>query len=288
MSIGSIKNKSILVILLIFILGLIVILLSYSCLFYPSLEKTENEEYFWVTISGKVSPDNNISKLLEKDTETYLKNRPNFVWVFNDYYSLDQLCRSERISMSEIQWINTIGQYHISFQLPINMNIVVTTECAGCNKKKIYVEKNNTSIQLDLLWGIDNCAEEFEIFEDPLKQIEHLERILVGAENTLQYADIDLTKKEQIRKEDISQANDFLQLARNEKNETQKLIFALQSQWFYQRAKYRISFEQLEKCFLDFNKTLSKFNNSLCYIPNYESYEKYGYEQGNSIGHYRI
>ena len=138
----KIPNSPIIALLTIVII-IAILSLTYIYWFMPFLERTIPHDYSWVKIEGNIYPDNKMSLLLDSDFETYVNNKPKYVFVYYDFYNLDRLCYGNRVSLIEIEWTNeTYGKYSASFEIPFNITVILTTECAGCNSERFEINKN--------------------------------------------------------------------------------------------------------------------------------------------------
>lgn len=219
---------------------------------------------YWVTIHGKVLPSPNIT---EKDTA----QRPRFMYVYYPYFNPEYVCNSKEIQLADITWLNdNEGIYSITFTLSVDMEVILTTDCTGCNPKRVSISRSNNNVEADVFWGTEKCYSEYDIPDS-------VDEIISRNQNRFDYMDIELTTKnfnaseKQDIKSDIKDGREQIRNSNEIKTDINESIkHALYSEFFFWRAKYKWELFDLKYCIEDIDKLEGQFIDK-CYYHDYSS-----------------
>lgn len=255
----------------------------------PFILKTEVQKGFWINIYGKVSPDVSAAN----------QTPPQYARIYSYLYDYDfeSLCSKSGTTLrgiAKIKWDNSSnGEYSISIELPVSMNIYVATDCGDCNRKKVYIDSKENEKNVDILWGKTSCSNDVVVSDNYFDEKTYLERLISGFQIPLN----EISDKNQIDniQKDKTASDELLQNAREEekRNLTNAYIKVLQSEILFKKANYDIELYKLGKCITEFQDIISKYNNYLCYIPDYNAVEVFNesnktYFSYNLVDYYSI
>lgn len=210
-------------------------------------------EGYWVTIHGRVLPpsDGTLDDTL---------NKPDYLYVYYPYYNPRYVCRSNVIQLANITWFNeTEGTYSVTFRLPVDMDVILTTDCTACNPKNVSITKENNNLGVDVLWGTEKCYETEGISTDPNFLISQNRERANNIEKELTNKKFNDSEKESIRS-DIEEARD--QIGESEpKIKTDingSIMHALYSEFFIWKALYKKELFDLKYCIYEVHSLLEQ------------------------------
>ncbi|MBI3035798.1 hypothetical protein HYY71_05745 [Candidatus Woesearchaeota archaeon] len=258
------ERKSYLFILIILVLlGTIAIILT-------TKTTIPTNQYRNYVISGKIT-----------SAEKITGKMPDFVHVYYPFYNLDFLCRSSRIELTKISWINEhTGEYEILLNVPVGLHqVILTTDCTTCDYINLSLKDIPTSV--DLKWGDRKCPSNFKISDNKLGIVKDTRTFLNKRETNLVNKPYTSTEKFDIG-QDIERSRQSISQSEDSSDANESLLHAYYAQWFSWRVLFRIELYDLKYCLNKINILLEKYNDS-CFIPDYSSHDKY--RSANSTYH---
>lgn len=271
----NITLKFVLSIVVISALALVLTYFSYTKI-RPLIIETNYPEPIWATIHGTISvPEDEIDK----------EFKPSSVFIKLPTYNPRFICRGHTVDLANITWINkTSGLYSLTFNLPIPMDVYVTTDCTGCNNELVSINHGDNK-RIDLRWDSRKCMESIEFNDNPLDITQSADRFLDGISVALDNRDFSSDERE-MAKDSIQRGREFIASSKRETNFTTSLLYAYYSQWYAWNAQLRIDAFDLKHCASDIQEILNNRNNSLCYVPDYDSYQDFKNANSTDITRY--
>lgn len=263
----NIKIKTILIIATIFIIISILLVLSFN---YgkPDHQLSEN---FQVTIKGKVTSSSD-----DYDSTT----SPNIVRVYHSYYNLNNLCEADLIELANISWNSNKdeGEYIITFELPVEQEVIVTPNCNGCLHERVFVSKKENLHEIDLKWDTSTCREERERYDDSEEASERARNLFDSIESMLVSQDFSPNMTNSI-KVDVQRGRDNIRDASTTSNGNESLFEAYYALFYAWKAFYKMDAFELNTCLKNIENELLIHSDS-CYTIPYEASE--GYKSSSS------
>lgn len=259
------SKKLLLAVLLICITFSITSILAVYLAVDSYFEKTP-ESGFWVKVSGEILPS-------EEVKGTTVNYRPKLLYIYSPYYLPDHLCYgSNTIKKTRINWTDDErGTYSTSFRVPVEMNVVLTTECSSRYYEEIALLKEKNEIQQDVEWGIKKeKTGDLELQSNPDDAIDQAKIWLDSFEARLREKEASPEMIQDI-KQDIISGGKQIPEARRQEDSNKSLLYTYYADWFAWRAFYKIYLLDLKDC-IEQDEILSIYNDS-CYVPDYDSYE---------------
>lgn len=264
------KKISIILIILIVIIATLYLSLNFR------LPDHQLSKGYWVTIQGKILPSEKI-----KETDIGIE-KYQYVRAYYPYYFKKYLCRGNQIELSKINWeTNKTGNYRVSFWLPIEMDIFLTVDCAGCNHQKIHVSPKENVKEVSLLWDNENClVEEDYSGKDTKTVLERARSLLDYLNGELNNRELNKSRIKEI-KQDIDRSWDEVREAESYKEVNKSLLHSYYTHWYAKRADYKLTLFDAEKCIEDTKEVIERKKDS-CYVLPFLAYREYQ-EQNRSI-----
>ena len=224
------------------LVGVFALLLISSFVNYEILvPKTTAADGFWVTISGNVSYEGNISL-------------PNYVTIYPQAVINEDLRiifqgsqLAEQIAVDKIDWKNGVGFYSISLRIPVDMKVIVTANDIGCLHYNVLLSKNNSVVIKNLIANDKVCHEISIIPNDTTS-------ILDSARNKLDWINTELNPLDTtsgyatLLSTDMKRSANYISDSNSEKNESTKAKLALEALYYSQRASLWLVLSQLNHC----------------------------------------
>ncbi len=243
---------------------ILVLVLIFAYYLASSIQPKPSDTGFWVTIKGEISHSN---KLKPED----LGSRPQAINVREPFHNPNLLCRSRRKGIAPINWINdNLGTYSIPIWLPAPMDVVLTTDCSGCNHNTISISDDDIEVQSNIQWDKEKCSAEEYNFPNEKEQI------LKNIRTSLDRIDEEMSKRNfndterDIIKDDIKQARRQITSSSNQNNETESLWLTYYANYFAWRAEWTLNLFDLKYC-VEKTARLTRTYDDACYEPNYEA-----------------
>lgn len=263
--------------------GIIILVLVLIGLYYlyhsltPCLLSTPKQDFIWINIHGKVLPHEDVMNLYIQDKESYKVKRPSKIGV----YLYDPLKRGipegEKLGGSEIKWINdTLGEYNIPLKMVYPLSVIVKIYGNYANYSFINFKLNEIEKESDVYWGLtDISVEKKRATEDFEKETKIAEIDLSNAQGFFYNAGIPPSESEYTEITEYLQRADSYMRERRVDNETMALMDVLYTHFYAERAYYSTNLYKLKNCIRNINETLKRYNDSLCYLPSYDSIKKF-------------
>lgn len=241
---------------------ILILLIIISAILITDMNVPTND-YETYVISGKVS-----------SVDDPIGVKPKYVYLSYPYYILKYLYRSEDITLAKIDWADeNEGSYQVSFTVPIGLNeVILSTDTSSCDYLSVGLKNIPTSV--DLTWGINKCEDKYPISNET-------SLVVSGARNFLNSLDTNLVKKKfnstekDYIKEDIAKGREEISKSERETEYTPSLLHAYYAQWYAMRASYTVKLYELKYCILETENILTEYSNDSCFVPEYQSLNKY-------------
>lgn len=213
---------------------------------------------FLVTINGQVNAKTN-------DTKSY----PTYVTAYYPFGNLDHLASSgNSIDLANINWDGNIGNFSMTFWLPIEMNLVLTAASTGCNHERVYVSKKENVKQVELAFDERTCYKSVELANTEEQLVDVSESLLVEIFNEYKKPIYTPDESDSMR-EDEEQGGKQLEQRTRENDGNKSLMYAYNAYWLAWRGHYKMYLFKLGKC-VDKSMPFLTENESCINIP-YES-----------------
>ncbi|MFH0876591.1 MAG: hypothetical protein V1859_11755 [archaeon] len=239
------------------IIGFIIVLvLLLITLFYP-YNQSEKDTSFWIKISG------NISSQYDKS----LSARPSYVRIYYFPNNLNNLCSAKSAidHPAYISWNNKtgVGEYTISFKVPIDMQVTITTDCNSCNHNLIELNSENREYHVDLEYGDLDCADDIEDYVNASKAFNRAITLLSHLNQEILRQKVTNTSEILQASDDLSEGFENVEDLGYSTNETEILRKSYLAIYFGWRAAFLLDKHELKMCVDDFHAFQEK--TSYCY-----------------------
>jgi len=251
--------------LLVIIIGAITLVSIYF--FYvkirPLIVETNYPEPIWATAYGKIT--------LTKDFIESGFTKPSRIFLFIPSNPKFLCSRSIVLkNIANINWIdNTTGEYLVSFQLPIPMEIYVTPDCGGCGHEPVSIDSNGVKKEVNIIWNSSRCEESSISISDNLNEILKEANIrLSGLKSDILSKDRGLTREQidSIEKGNIHDGFELISEANYPRPLNESLLSAYYSLWYSWKGYVEEDNYRLINCVNMTQKIINSHNNSLCYM----------------------
>lgn len=240
---------------------ILIILFIGICFLYssikPSLLKSEYLQPIWVTVYG------NITSLKGSDRSSYVE-------IYSPYQFSEYLYRAEQLAITKINWINDTnnGYYSVSFELPIPMEVYITSDSLGCNHKLVSFTNVNIK-EVDLI-DENKCSDSIAISDNKDDIIRYSDILLSSLKSEISNKKYNDTENQEISGY-IYNGYQSITDSKVSRDINESLLYAYESEWFVWKTKYTVEVFDLKYCVLKIKNLLDTYNNSLCYVPDYSS-----------------
>lgn len=226
---------------------------------------------FDVTIKGEV---------VVYDDDFDKTTKPSYVTVYRSYYNLEELCTADEIKISKITWndMGDKGEYIITFRLPVEQEIIITSNCNGCLHERVYVSKSDNIKEINLNWSTAICRREIFVFEDSKLASKEAVQRLNDIDSKLSRWSFNESIKDSI-KNDIHNGRDEIAAMDYSLDENESLYHATKAILFSQKAYYKLDVYDLGNCLENIEKAIET-HDADCYILPYAGFV--GYKSSNS------
>ena len=245
-----------------FFLALIVIaaiVLFVAYVFSPLPDHQLSKENF-VKISGKV----------EFSSIGPLATQPQTVTIYSPYSNPNWVCRGDALGAVKINWLNeTEGTYELPVRLPIDMDIIVTTNCSGCQHAYEYVTLNEKEKVVDLEWDGQQCQANIKVPENMTTLLDRARNYKLMTDE-LRY-DSTLTKEQSTELSDLLNTSARF-IADAEREDSLSAAYGALGYSFY--AWRNLHFFDLNNCVKEIESLIEDHNTS-CYQLPYNGYKKF-------------
>ncbi len=218
---------------------------------------------FQVTIKGTVT------------TEVDEDSLPQYVWAYKDYTYFDRLYKEGKvIKLTNIQWDLKKGTYSITFWLPIEQRVIITTYPQGCNHQFIDVSPNSNVHTIDLTHDQNRCSSVPVNIPNSITELE--KRVKDGLKGDFSKSTDSSFTSNQTKKiqDDIDLAEEELEEYDYLDQSNSSLIHLYRAFWLDWRASYRLAIYETESCM---ENLLSIFDgNETCEVYPFETIEGIG------------
>jgi hypothetical protein len=244
---------------LIVIIVLVIVLLFAAYVFFPIPDHQLSKENF-VKISGRV-------EFAGMGSST---TKPSTVEVYYPYSNQNRICQGDLLGTSKINWINeTEGTYELPIRLPIDMNVIITTNCSGCQHINELIVLNEKEKKVNLKWDSQQCDTETEVPEDLTKLLDNARSRNLRTEEL--YYENTLTKEQKTEiMASLQESTEFITKAERENS----LSYAYAGFGFSIYAYRNSHLFDLNNCVKEIEILIENYNNS-CYQIPYEEYRKF-------------
>jgi len=244
-------------------IGLLALMIIIAVLlFLLFTANTPNFNYYrTVTLSGNITRSENMSEI------------PSSVLVYAPPSDLANLCGNRLIAYGPIQWTDNIsGKYSISFTIPVDMDIVLTTSCSSCEHELMHI--NNGSILQYLLVINNTCGFDVGIPETKEKILERTRSFFDGMEANLVDKDFNVSEMADIKESIREGRENIAESGWSTSNANESLLKSLYAYWFAWNAQTKVELFDLKNCIYSTNEVLQSHSDD-CYIPDYTSFSDY-------------
>jgi hypothetical protein len=238
---------------------IVAIVLFLAYMFFPVPDHQLTKENF-VKIRGSV----------EFSGEGPLGTKPQTVTVYSPYSNPYWICRGDSLGAVKIDWTNeNEGRYELPIRLPVDMEVVITTNCSGCQHVREFITTDEKEKTIGLKWDGQQCEADIKVPEDMAELLKRANSYNQRTEE-LRYT-FGLTKEQSAELSDLLNTSARF-IADAEREDSLSDAYGAIGYSFY--AWRNLHFFDLNNCVKEIETLIDDYNTP-CYQLPYDGYKKF-------------
>lgn len=194
----------------------------------------------------------------------------SFLYAYSPYENPYYICQSKLLAVTNIEWSDSkTGTYYLPLNMPVNSNIILTTNCMGCFNNSVFVKSDKKDQNFDLKFDNSVCYSSYKIPEEFEEIIQEARQINDATDTEIYQKDLNQTQSKEV-KEFITRSRDFI----TNGNRDNSIIDAYSALSYAIHARTRLFTYDLQNCVNEIESIKIDYN-SLCYQLPYQTKSDY-------------